>query len=226
MATLPRQAAATLREQILTGRLPKGARLTERSLAEELDISPTPVREALQQLQHEGLVEMVPRVGTFVRHTSPARVLELFEVREALESKAAELLAGRATETELAVLERLAERRDCPRPDDDRPEFHRAERQFHEFVLDHCGNEELARSVRTLDMLGQCLAWTTFFREPEEQRVPTDPDHREIVAAIASGDPERAAQTIGQHIRHAAKKVAMAAALKLQETECPESMSG
>lgn len=221
--TLPRQAAAALRERILTGQLPKGARLTERSLAEELGISPTPVREALQQLQHEGLVEVVPRVGTFVRNTSPERVLELFEIREALESKAAELLAGRATETELAVLERLAERRDCPRPDDDRPEFYRTDGQFHEFVLDHCGNEELARSVRTMGILGQCLGWTDFFIEPDE---PGDPDHREIAAAIASGDPERAAQTMGQHIRHVAKEVAMAAALKLQETEFSKSRYG
>ena len=84
---------AEMRRRIITGEAKSGALLSEIALAEELGVSRTPVREALKQLQTEGLVEIRPRVGTFVSAPSRRDITELFEMKELLEGAAARLLA-------------------------------------------------------------------------------------------------------------------------------------
>jgi DNA-binding GntR family transcriptional regulator len=86
-----------LREAIVGNLLPPGERLTEVSLAARLGVSRTPVREAFSQLEREGLVTVVPRVGVFVREVSVRDVEEIYTVRAALESLAVELATARRT---------------------------------------------------------------------------------------------------------------------------------
>ncbi|MFP3526596.1 GntR family transcriptional regulator, partial [Pantoea sp. SIMBA_072] len=85
---------------------PPGAVLPEAFLAQEFDVSRTPIREALKQLQHEGLVEIRPKVGTFVREPTRREIIELFQLKESMEGLAASLLARRGEVAELAVLRR------------------------------------------------------------------------------------------------------------------------
>src|SRR2546422_6782820 len=102
----PRQVRVVrgLRSQILSGELEPGTALSEVTLAGTFGVSRTPVREALKQLQVEGLVEIVPRVGTFVSKPSLRDVTELLEVKEVLEGLAARLLAQRGRVPELERL--------------------------------------------------------------------------------------------------------------------------
>jgi DNA-binding GntR family transcriptional regulator len=92
-----------LRDGIIRGEYQPGASLSEVTLAETYGTSRTPIREAIQQLASEGLVEVVPRVGTFVREPSRRELGELFQLKAALEGLGAQLLAqrGRVAETEL-----------------------------------------------------------------------------------------------------------------------------
>src|SRR5512134_2475327 len=84
--TLPAAIADRLRELIIQGDLAPGARLNERQLCERMDVSRTPLREALRLLAHEGLVAMIPNRGAFVAHMSPEAVRQSFEIMGALEA--------------------------------------------------------------------------------------------------------------------------------------------
>jgi len=97
----------TLREAIVGNLLPPGARLTEVSLAARLGVSRTPVREAFAQLEREGLVTVVPRVGVFVREVTARDVEETYTVRAALESLAVELATQRRTALGTARLDEV-----------------------------------------------------------------------------------------------------------------------
>ncbi len=217
---LSTKVLAAMRVRILSGAVPAGARLTERSVAKDLGVSPTPVREAITRLEHEGLVRIIPRVGAIVRETSPDRVLQLFEVREALECKAISLFAERATEVDIRVVSQLAERRDHLRPGEHSPEIYDNDHNFHTFIQEHCGNKELARSVETLDLIGQCLSWTTFVQgTPGREGIVLQPGHVEMVKAIVDRDSKLAESVMAEHIRAAARAVSMAAALSRLSVE-------
>ncbi|WP_411722369.1 GntR family transcriptional regulator [Mycetocola sp.] len=95
-----------LRTLVLGGEYLPGAPLPELFLAQEFHVSRTPIREALKQLQNEGLVEIRPRVGTFVRQPTRREIVELFELKGGLEGLAAGLFARRGTVPELEVLRR------------------------------------------------------------------------------------------------------------------------
>src|SRR5260221_13225414 len=102
--TLSDQAYRALREDITTGALKPGQRLTERSLAEHLGVSPTPVREALQRLEHERLIERDAVRTIRVADPSVARLRELSLIEVALRGVAARLAAERATAAEVAAI--------------------------------------------------------------------------------------------------------------------------
>jgi DNA-binding GntR family transcriptional regulator len=96
-----------LREAIVGNLMPPGARLTETALAASLGVSRTPVREAFAQLEREGLVTVIPRVGVFVREVSERDVEETYTVRAALESLAVELATARRSPLGIARLDEV-----------------------------------------------------------------------------------------------------------------------
>lgn len=100
-ATKTEAAYQALRSWIESGRLPANANLRISALATELDMSPTPIREALRLLQSQGLVVHDPHRGMRVQEYRPTRVEEVYEIRGALEPLAARLAAERATEEQL-----------------------------------------------------------------------------------------------------------------------------
>jgi len=105
--TLREQAYRYIHDKIASGLLSGGSIVSEQSLANEMGISRTPIREAIRQLIMEGLVEQVPRYGTIVRIPDRRELIELFEVREALESYAAAEAARRIAAEDLDVVARL-----------------------------------------------------------------------------------------------------------------------
>lgn len=159
-------------------------------------------------------MDVIPRLGTVVRGGSPERLRELFDVREAIEGKAAALLAQRASAVDMAVLRRLATRRDRPRPREGIPEFLRADQEFHQYIIAHCGNDELIRSAQILDLLGRCLRWTSVDGRTGPDGIVVSPKHEDVAEAIATGDPEVAERVARKHLRNAADAIAMATALR------------
>ncbi|MBN9733496.1 MULTISPECIES: GntR family transcriptional regulator [unclassified Pseudonocardia] len=139
-----------VRRAIIEGRYLPGQPLSEVVLADGYDVSRTPVREALKQLQIEGLVEIRPRVGTFVRAPSRREVVELFELKEMLEGMGARLLAARGPVRELDGLDENIERSDRAVARGDADGYAALVHEFHELLVTGADNTQLVTHYRTL----------------------------------------------------------------------------
>lgn len=139
-----------VRQAIIDGSRLPGDPLSEVALADEYDVSRTPVREALKQLQIEGLIEIRPRVGTFVRSPSRREVVELFELKEMLEGMGARLLAARGPVAELDQLEANIERSSTAVARDDTDSYAVLVHEFHELLVTGADNSQLDSHYRSL----------------------------------------------------------------------------
>ena len=125
-----------LRQVVLSGDYPAETALSETSLAEEFNVSRTPIREALKQLQAEGLVEIRPKVGTFVREPSRREIVEMFQLKEILEGLAAGLMARRGPVPELEKLEANIEASEEAARNGDSETYARLVHEFHQLIVD------------------------------------------------------------------------------------------
>lgn len=195
--SLREHAYETLRDRIVNLDLPPGTRLIERDLAEELAVSRIPLREAMQRLQQDGLVVVVPRRGAVVSPFTADDVRDLFDVRESLEVLAARLAAERAGPADLDALAAQLDiaRRATGR--DDKPAIAAANARFHRLIVDAAANPLLAAMLRPLEARTQWLFHLTRDRDPGVQCH----EHEELLAAIAGHDPDRAARSAFHHVR-------------------------
>lgn len=204
--TLSDQAYRALRGEITTGELKPGQRVTERALAQHLGVSPTPVREALQRLEHERLIERDAVRSIRVAEPSLARLHELSQIDIALRSVAARLAAERATDQEVRRIleacdqaEAMAERPDWP-PSRVRDAL-KLTRRFHQLV------NEAAHSETLLDMVSTATAFDWAFRLKYAVDAHQDVDslhrslgeHREVATAIEARDGQAAEEAMRRH---------------------------
>ncbi|WP_420004374.1 GntR family transcriptional regulator [Arenibacterium sp. LLYu02] len=187
-----------LLDEIRDGGLMPGDRLRETELATRLGVSRTPIREAIRQLEADGLVAHVPRIGASVRQLDYAEVMELYEMRAVLEGTAARLAARAASEVEMQELivlnDQLAEAGNSP-------EAARLNRIFHATLLDAAKNRFLSRSMLSLQkallILGPSqLSNTARSTEAVEE-------HRRIMVALAARDGAAAEVEMRAHIEAA-----------------------
>jgi len=194
-------AVQTLRDAILRGRFEAGARLRQEELADRLGISRTPIREALGRLQHEGLIELLPRGGLRVAVLNFDEAVELYDLREVLDGLGARLAAGRATSAVIAKLEKaLAGMAGCIERDD-ASQWFRHHVAFHEEIVRAAGNRPLLRQLSVVRLSIQRfhpLLLTTGDRLAQAHR-----EHRDIVAAIGAHDSEAAERLARAHIVNA-----------------------
>ncbi len=140
-----------LRHDILEGRYPPGARLITRQIAQDYGTSEIPVREALNQLQQEGLIRTEPHVGAVTAPLSAADLRELFEVRMALEGLAVRLAAPRLTDANLDEARDINRRlQGAVERGDAAGELNRCNRAFHERIYAGCNNGRLLELLKNL----------------------------------------------------------------------------
>ena len=200
--TLGEQAYEELQAQIVSGRLPAGQRLRADELAGSLDISPTPVKEALARLERDGLVEGAARRASVVRRFSLADIEEIYRARMLLELHAAEtgMAGGRADAGFVARLQaifaeqmRFLQRR---RPDA-LPEAIRLDRAFHELIVGLAENRLIAGWHRMV------LRQTQTIRNYSAAHYDvhrTRREHEAIVAAFAGADPVVVVDALRTHL--------------------------
>lgn len=189
---------AHLREAILGGLLSPGTRILEAGLARELRVSRTPVREALQRLAQEGLVELSPGKGARVRMLSPAEVQEVYEVRALLESEAAALAAQRASAAELETLGGLLRTLEALPPEDYTKQM-QVDFAFHTALVEAAHHKTLARIYAGLR---SSLVLARGFQRTLSQHPRTREQHWAILAALRARDPEQAARAARAHIHY------------------------
>ena len=203
-STLRETAHETLKAMIVTGQLPPGSRLTEVELAARLKVSRTPVREALNRLQQDGLVASRPRHGYVVADFNAQMFREAFEIREILDAFATELAVGRITPEEKAELRRLV--RECEelaaRPDRGAQEMFlelQTGMEIHRAIARISGNEMLSGMLNTI--LDKCehYVWVELLRLDEWHLARKE--HADIVEAVCAGNAPLAVELTRQHIR-------------------------
>ncbi|GAA3557670.1 GntR family transcriptional regulator [Streptomyces osmaniensis] len=195
LGAIRERVLATLRQDIIAGRLLPGDRLVERELADRFGVSRVPVREAIRALVAEGFVHFETPRRTVVRRLSPADVKELFELREALEVYAAGLAASRATPEDLADLRELLRAAASATEAGDAEKITDVNTRFHNRILAMAGNSLLTSVMEPVD--GR-LRWLTRQNEEWPQLLT---EHQDLYEAIASGDPDRARSHTLTHVQ-------------------------
>ena len=197
-STLRSHLVRTLREQILGGRYRPGERLNESQIAREFKISRIPVREALSQLQEQGLVMNHERRGMFVIQLSADEVQQINSLRMVLEPEALRLARGRMTPAILAELTDFVEQMDAW----DGPLIEAAalDREFHAAIWRAAGNPFLARTLTSLTT--SLFAHKALEHTSQEIRRWRLNHHHELLDYVAggAGDPQLAMLT---HLRMA-----------------------
>jgi len=162
---LSEEAYDALRAAILGGRLPPGARIVEADIARQMETSRSPIREAVRKLEHEGLVEYVPRRGTIVVGLSRADVADAYQLRAHLEAYGARLAATRATQAQLAGLLGLIERMRACAAAGDLEGLVAADVEFHRSVCHIIRGHILDLGERVLAGLGESVTPLSADRE-------------------------------------------------------------
>lgn len=195
--TLAEAAYRRISEAMLAGQLPPGARLVMDSLAAELAISRTPVRDALHRLEREGLIEPAGRRGFVVRSLGPEEVLHLYEARKAVEVHAAGLAAGVGTTAVAHVAGAIdaAEAMDTSRP----AAAFAANRLVHRAVVEATGNGLLVDLFDGVWTRARALQVYSSYFERDLVHLPIRAVHEPLLAALAAG-PQRAADFMRHHI--------------------------
>ncbi len=190
----------TLREAIIQGSLEPGERLMEIQLAEEMGVSRTPVREAIRKLELEGFVVMVPRKGAYVAGISVKDIVDVFEVRAALEALAAGLAAERATTDELDEMER-ASLYIYEAGDGQIDNIVERDSDFHDLIYKASRNQRLIQIITLLKEQIQRFR-TTSLSQPGRIKHAVD-EHKGIIEAISEHNVELASLLAREHIETA-----------------------
>ncbi len=184
-----------LLEDIQHGALQPGDRLRETELAQRLGVSRTPVREAIRQLEADGLVAHIPRTGATVRRLDYPEVMELYEMRAVLEGTAARLAARAASEIEIDELVTLNDQLTAAGTG---TEAARLNRIFHATLLDAAKNRFLSRSMAALHKAMMILGPSML--SDSDRADAADTEHRAILSALQERDGARAERHMRDHI--------------------------
>jgi len=202
--TISGAVAARLRQEIVAGELPAGARLRQVEIARRLGVSTTPVREALAALQREGLVTLHPQRGAVVFLPSVDDLREHYEIRIALEELAVGKAAERFEPEWAQPLEALLEEmRTGPQAD----RYLALNQQFHSELYAHSGRERLVEMIAGLRDASS--AYLNIFRADDDFPVEhLDVEHHEILQACVARDPARASSAVRDHLTRTVDRVA------------------
>lgn len=195
--SLTEDAADRIREQILAGGFRQGEHLVESRIAEQLNVSRGPVREAFKLLRAEGLLEEEPRRGTFVVRLSAGDVREIYGLRSAIEGRAARLIAARHVPGDVHELRAMLGRIEDAVARQDVSAVFRFDLEFHDGLCALSGNTRLHEVFRRYVPMIRSL-----LRLDERLYASLDEvamQHRPIVDAIEGGHSDRAAALAEEH---------------------------
>jgi DNA-binding GntR family transcriptional regulator len=190
-----------LKDRILNGEVPSGAHLYETKLAAQLGTSRGPIREALRQLEADGLVEVRTNIGTFVHKLTAEEVIEIYTVRSLLEGYTVKLAADKATRVKVEKLQQIIQAANQAAKDGDLQEPVRYDFDLHRHIWEMADHKILYDLLHHLEWRVRMLI--TLQAPLFTELVDSIQDHALIVDAIAEGDGEKASDLIQEHIREA-----------------------
>ncbi|PZS16073.1 MAG: GntR family transcriptional regulator [Pseudonocardiales bacterium] len=186
----------TLRLAILSGRLPGGTRLVQADIATTLNVSTTPVREALRELASDGLIQFDPHRGAVVHELDMEELKEIYVIRMVLEPLAVRLAAERLTKEQLARAAELLREMD----DTDDPGWW-VERnwQFHSLIEQAAGSRRLAAVIKTVQNSATLYVAHSVQLNPARMR-EGNAEHKALLSALNKRDGDKAAEILEKHL--------------------------
>jgi DNA-binding GntR family transcriptional regulator len=215
-----------LKKQILSGDLTSGARLLGKDVAERLNTSRTPVREAFRCLEHDGLVERLPQGGVKVKKITREEIHEFFDIRRIMEVYAVEMACDRISVKEIGELEKIESEAQALL---DEISMDRKEKiqglielnsRFHEIIYGTAGNKHLIRIIHDLKAIAMRMR-AMGLRE-DSSWVQVWKEHSQLLAFIKKGDKTAAVALIRRHLANAASYVVATAGRLVQEEKTPQ----
>jgi len=203
-ATLPAQVAGRLRDMIAADQLSAGTKLNERELTAQLQVSRTPLREAIKMLAAEGLVHLVPNRGAFVADPSPDEVEDMLEAMGALEAMCGELACARATDAEIAAIRQTHDRMAKAYERRDRLSYFKLNQEIHRRVAQASRNATLQRLHATLNAR---LYRVRFMSNKTDRWHTAVEEHEAIADALERRDVRALRRLLREHLGHTWKKV-------------------
>lgn len=195
----------TLRDAIINGDLEPGERLIEISLADTLGVSRTPVREAIRELENEGLVVMTPRKGAEVARISSKDLIDVLEVRRTLEVLAMELACDKITQEELDYLEANLSDFDSCIGKGTPTELSSLDENFHEIIYNSTGNMRLIQILSNLRK--QMYRYRFVYIKEISHRKTLQLEHLKILNALRDRNKEACVASILEHIDNQKKAI-------------------
>lgn len=188
-----------LRESILNGDLKPGERLMEITLADQLGVSRTPVREAIRKLEKEKFVEMIPRKGAYVADLTAKDILDVLEIRINLEGFASGLAAERITTQEQEELGQILEKFNACLENMDRPGMIEKDNEFHDMIFSATRNNKLIQIVKELH--DQFQRFRLIYFNEFDNYIELQTWHEKIYQAIMDRNVEKATLYAEEHVK-------------------------
>ncbi|HER26459.1 MAG TPA: GntR family transcriptional regulator [Rhodospirillales bacterium] len=183
---------------IIDGQFAPGERLIQEKIATQINISRTPVREALLRLEQEGILELSGRKGFVIRQLSDNEVTELYGVREAIEGYAAFIVAGHRNPEKLAAIQAAVEA-EYELSDRNLESEFRCNRHIHRTIVEQADNPVL---LDFFDSIWGRSVSLWLFAATRTNPSQTDPDvHRQLLKVLQTGSPEEARTAMAGHVR-------------------------
>jgi DNA-binding GntR family transcriptional regulator len=199
--TLTTRAYDSIKQYILEGKLDEEDRLTEESLATQLGISKSPIREALNRLESEGFIRIEARRGAYLRRFSPEEIDELYDVREALEVHVAR--TARLTPALLVELNKSIKRSRSFLKVNDKVRYIHEDVSFHARLAHATGNRELCRILKNV----QNQIWLSRRKTYDLSSSVAPNFHQSIVNALRENDREKAQLAMREHIANVRQRL-------------------
>jgi DNA-binding GntR family transcriptional regulator len=198
---LKKRAYEEIKSLILSEELPSGSFLSERKLSELLGMSKTPIRNALELLEAEGLVVVSPQQGIVVREISFYEIVDLFDIRIALESFVARNLPGTLTPEQKKLLEENLQNQADSAKVGDVVAGTKLDARFHLMLCEFWGNQEIVRVMLSMsDKLHRVILRVT--RNDPGRLKTSYEEHASVAQAVLAGDGDSASQRMVEHLEY------------------------
>lgn len=200
-SSLRGQVFNKIHDDIINGKYEPGDSLVETKLAEELGVSRTPVREAIRQLELEGLVTYIPNKGVYVTGISEQDIKDIYTIRSLVEGLAVKWAIERIQPKQLEELEEIVELMEYYTVKGDMEQVTKLDTRFHDVIYDACNSKVLKNTLRNLLRYIR-RARLSSLRVPKRAHQALE-EHKQILDAFKSHDPERGERLMIEHISHA-----------------------
>ena len=199
-AALHEQVAHRLRQMLVENRIAPGAKLNERELSDELNVSRTPLREAIKMLAAVGLVELLPNRGAIAVELTEGDVLNTFEVMAGLEAQSGELAAQRITDAELTEIKAMHYEMLAAYTRSDLPTYYRLNASIHSAINTSAKNPVLTATYNQVNARLQALRFRS--NQDGDKWKAAVKEHEQMISALSERDPVAMRAVLMRHLTH------------------------